>query len=229
MLEDEFFRTRLLYGVDAIKKLNSSKVIIFGLGGVGGYVFEALLRTGVLNIDIVDFDKINLTNINRQIIATKNTLGKFKTDAFVKRALEINEKANITPYNIFYSNETKEIDFKKYDYIVDAIDSVKSKIELIKTAKSYNVPIISSMGAGFKTDISKIKADDIYSTSYCPLARVMRNELKKIGIKNLKTVFSTEIPKKTKNDTDGIVASSIFVPAVFGLLLAKNVVDDLIK
>ncbi len=217
-----------MFDDSTFEKLQNSKVIIFGLGGVGGYVFESLIRTGIQNIDIVDFDTVNPTNINRQIIANKNTIGQYKVDLLKSRALKINENVKIGIFKTFFSEENKgEFDFHRYDYVVDAIDSLKSKIELIVKAKEENVPIISSMGAGFKMEPDKVEISDIYKTSYCPLAKVLRNELKKRGIKDLKVVFSKEKPIKTKDDTDGIIASAIFVPATFGLTIASEVVKDL--
>lgn len=225
--ENRFERSIKLFGHDAIDKLASSKVIIFGLGGVGGYSAEALARSGVGNIDVVDADKINITNINRQIYALDSTIGQYKTDVAKKRILDINPDVKVCGYNVFYSEETSSMfDFKKYDYIIDAIDSIKSKIELILQAKKANTPIISSMGMGNKINPAMIEVSDIYKTSICPLARVMRHELKRHGIKKLDVVYSKEPPMK---HGERIIASSSFVPPCCGLIMASEVIKNLIK
>ena len=232
---DQFSRTKLLIGGDAIKKLQESRVIVFGIGGVGGYVVEALARSGVGAIDLVDNDTVSLTNLNRQIIALHSNIGQLKTDVAQKRLLDINPDLKITKYNIFYTSETKDLfDFSKYDYIVDAIDTVSGKISLIEEAKKNNVPVISSMGAGNKLNATGFMVSDISKTSVCPLAKTMRLELKKRNIKDVKVVYSTETPikpldseeKTAKKQTPGSVA---FVPSVVGLIIAGEVIKDLIN
>ena len=226
-MKEEFCRTSLLIGEDGIEKLNKSKVAVFGVGGVGGYVVEALVRAGVGKIDVIDNDIINLSNLNRQIVALYSTLGKFKVDVIKERALDINPEAEIGTYKIFFDNSTQEqFDFSKYDYVIDAIDSVKSKLLLIECCKKANIPIISSMGTGNKLDPSKFEVTDISKTSVCPLARVMRIELKKRGIKKLNVLYSKEIPVKNGQRTPSSIS---FVPPVAGLIIAGKVVNDLIK
>lgn len=233
---NQFSRTELLIGKESIEKLQKSRVAVFGLGGVGGYVAEALVRSGLGSIDIIDNDKITLTNLNRQIYATHSTLDKFKTDVAEERILDINPNVKITKYKLFYTKETKDIfDFKKYDYVIDAIDTVVGKLSLIEETKKHNVPIICAMGAGNKLDPTKFKVADISKTSVCPLARVIRQELKKRKIKNVKVVYSTEPPAKIKNISEEetvkhtIPASNAFCPAVMGLIIASEVIKDLIK
>lgn len=221
-----FERTKNLIGEVALEKLANSRVAIFGIGGVGGSVAEALIRVGIGEIDLIDNDTINATNINRQIIALHSTVGKYKVDVMKSRALDINPNIRINIYKTFFSDESlNEFDFSKYDYVIDAIDSVKSKILLIKTCKSLNIPIISSMGTGNKLDPTKFEITDISKTSVCPLARIIRTELKKQGIKNLKVLYSKESPIKTASR----VPSSIsFVPSTAGLIIASVVVNELI-
>ena len=226
-------RTELLLGNDAMKRLGDARVIIFGIGGVGGYTLEALVRSGVGSITAVDSDTVSVSNINRQIIATKKTVGRLKVDVAKERALEINPDINFTALPIFYSEETEnEINLADYDYVVDAIDSVTSKIRLIVNAKNAGVPIISSMGAGNKLDPTAFKVADIYKTSVCPLARVMRTELKKRGIKKLKCVYSEETPIKAVAD-DGSApkgrhapGSIATIPSVVGLIIASEIIKD---
>jgi len=247
---NQFSRTELLFGKEAMEKLSNSRVAIFGIGGVGGYAVEALARSGVGELDLIDDDKVCLTNINRQIIATRKTVGKYKVDVAEERLKEINPNIIINKHQKFYTPETSaEFDFTQYDYIVDAIDTVTGKIELVMQAKKANTPIICSMGAGNKLDASAFEVADLYKTSVCPLARVMRNELKKRGIKKLKVVYSTESPVKplenmenscktgcvcppgtTHKCTDrrAIPGSISFVPSVAGLILAGEVIKDLI-
>ena len=221
-----FDRTKSLIGETALKKLANSKVAIFGIGGVGGYVVEALVRANVGEIDLIDNDTINPTNINRQIVALHSTLGQYKVDVAKNRALDINPNIKINTFKTFFDENTiNEFDFSKYNYVVDAIDSVKSKILLIKTCKSLNIPIISSMGTGNKLDPLKFEIVDISKTSVCPLARVMRSELKKQGIKNLKVLYSKEEPIKTGFRTPSSIS---FVPSTAGLIIASEVVKDLI-
>ena len=190
---NQFSRTELLLGNAAMEKLAGSKIAVFGIGGVGGYVVEALARSGVGAFDLIDDDKVCLTNINRQIIATRKTVGRYKTDVMKERILEINPDAKVEIHNCFYLPETKDaFDFKEYDYVVDAVDTVTAKIQLVLEAQEAGVPIISSMGAGNKLDPSAFEVADIYKTSVCPLAKVMRRELKKRGVKHLKVVYSKE-------------------------------------
>ncbi|MBR2384755.1 MAG: tRNA threonylcarbamoyladenosine dehydratase [Clostridia bacterium] len=235
---ERFSRTALLIGKDGVEKLNKSKVIVFGVGGVGGYTVEALARSGVGQIDVVDNDSVSFSNLNRQIIATVDTVGKDKVDVIKDRILSINPNATVNTHKVFYSPETADLfDLSSYDYVVDAIDSVTGKIELCLQAENVGTPIISSMGAGNKLDATAFEVTDIYKTSVCPLAKVMRRELKARGIKNLKVVYSKEEPIKI-TDTQGIeipegkrqIPGSIaFVPSVVGLIIAGEVIKDLIK
>lgn len=233
MLE-QFSRTEMLIGEDGLKKLQNSCVAIFGIGGVGGHVMEALVRSGLGEIDIIDSDKVVESNLNRQIIATKKTIGQFKVDAAEARLLEINPNVIIHKHQKFFTPETsEEFDFSKYDYVVDAIDTVTGKIELVMKCKKHNIPIICSMGAGNKMNPTEFQVADISKTSVCPLAKVMRQELKKRNIKNVKVVYSKEQPF-VHNLTDlktgkRIPASNAFVPSVVGLIIASEVVKDLIK
>ncbi|MBR3605748.1 MAG: tRNA threonylcarbamoyladenosine dehydratase [Candidatus Gastranaerophilales bacterium] len=223
----KFDRTKSLIGDNALLKLANSKIAIFGIGGVGGYVAEALIRAGVGEIDLIDNDVVNETNINRQIVALNSTIGKYKVDIMKQRAIDINPDIKVNTFKVFFDeNSINEFDFKKYDYVIDAIDSVKSKILLVEICKNSDVPIISSMGTGNKLDPTKFEIADISKTSVCPLARVMRVELKKRGIKNLKVLYSTESPLKTSSRTPSSIS---FVPSVAGLILASAVVRDLIE
>ena len=228
---EELSRTEMLIGKEAGDRLKSKRVIVFGIGGVGGYVCEALARTGVGQIDIVDNDAVSLSNINRQIIALHSTVGKPKVLAMKERIFDINPQIKVQEFNTFFEPEnSNEFDFSKYDYVVDAIDSVKGKIELAVMCEKAGTPIISSMGAGNKLDPCAFKVSDIYKTSVCPLARVMRTELKKRGIKKLKVVYSEEKPVSFGNGDGKRVPSSIaFVPSVVGLIVASEVIKDLIK
>lgn len=234
---NQFSRTELILGESAIEKLAQKRVAVFGIGGVGGYAVEALIRSGLGAIDIIDNDKVSLTNLNRQIIATHKTIGKYKVDVAKERILDINPNVVVQTYNTFYTPETSaEFDFLKYDYIIDAIDTVVGKLSLIEKAKANNIPIICSMGTGNKLDPTKLEVTDISKTSVCPLARVVRTELKKRRIKGLKVVYSKEVPLKpnlsklqeetTKRQIPG---STAFVPAVAGLIIAGEVVKDLIQ
>ena len=229
-MTDIFSRTELLLGKDALDKLAASRVAVFGIGGVGGYVAEALARSGIGEIDIIDSDKVCPSNINRQIIATTSTIGQYKVDVAKERMLDINPNIKVNGYKTFYSPETSnEFDFSKYNYVVDAIDTVTGKIELIIQADKSNTPIISSMGAGNKMNPAMFEVADIYKTSVCPLARVMRQELKKRGIKSLKVVYSKEPPIKVpKTPGEKAPGSNAFVPPVVGLIIASEVVKDLI-
>lgn len=248
---NEFSRTELTLGKENMEKLKSSRVAVFGIGGVGGYVVEALARSGVGEIDIVDDDKICLTNINRQIYALRSTVGKYKVDVAEARIADINPACKVYKHRMFFSPETKgEFDFSAYDYIVDAIDTVTGKIALVECANAVSVPIISSMGAGNKLDPTAFEVADIYKTSVCPLARVMRTELKKRKIPSLKVVYSKEKPIPPKeNEENGckthcvcplgtvrkctarrqVPGSTAFVPSVVGLIIAAEVVKDLTK
>ena len=236
-MPDWFSRTQLLLGKDGIEKLHNAHVAVFGVGGVGGYVVEALVRSGVGKIDIFDNDTVSLTNLNRQIIATHDTIGRYKVDVMKERALSINPEIEVNAYNCFYMPENAdEYDLVKYSYIVDAIDTVTAKIELIVRADRAGVPIISSMGAGNKLDPSRFEVEDIYKTSVCPLARTMRRELKQRGIKKLKVVYSKEAPIKPVDLSDAeeaptgrraVPGSIAFVPAAAGLVAAGEVIRDL--
>lgn len=220
----QFSRTELLLGREAMEKLSGSKVAVFGIGGVGGYVCEALVRSGVGAFDLIDNDKVCLSNLNRQIIATRKTVGKYKTEVMKERILEINPEVDVTIHNCFFLPENaNEFPFEEYDYVVDAVDTVTAKIELVMRAKEQNTPIISSMGAGNKLDGSQFRVADIYKTKVCPLAKVMRRELKKRGVKELKVVYSEEMPAVRGE----IPASVAFVPSVAGLIIAGEVVKDL--
>ncbi|MBQ7763728.1 tRNA threonylcarbamoyladenosine dehydratase [bacterium] len=227
-MNKQFSRTELLIGNDAIKKLANTKIAIFGIGGVGSYVVEALARVGVGSFVLIDNDIVNPTNINRQIIALHSTVGEFKVDVEKKRILDITPNAKVECINKFFSKEnSNEFDFTVYDYVVDAIDSVASKIELILKSQEANTPIISSMGTGNKLNPTLFEISDIYKTSVCPLARVMRTELKKRGVKKLKVLYSKETP--IKQDGQRTPASISFVPSVAGLIIAGEVIKDIIK
>lgn len=227
-METQFTRTETLIGKEALEKLLNSRVAIFGIGGVGGYTAEALARSGVGELDLIDNDIVNLTNLNRQIIALYSTLGKNKVDVAKERILDINPNIKINIHKTFFTPETSEqFDFSKYDYVVDAIDTVSGKIELIIKSQQACVPVISSMGAGNKLHPEMFEISDIYKTSVCPLAKVMRTELKKRGVKKLKVVYSKETP--IKQDGQRIPASIAFVPSAVGLIIAGQVVRDLIK
>lgn len=244
---DILTRTEILIGKENIEKLKNSSVIIFGVGGVGSFCVEAIARCGVSNIHIVDDDTISITNINRQIIATHSTIGKDKTEVVKQRILDINPNANVTISKIFYTKDTvNTIDLSKYDYVIDAIDTISSKILLVEEATKLNIPIISSMGTGNKLDPTKFVVSDIHKTSMCPLAKIMRYELKKRGIKKLKVVYSTEKPIKPapinidenakstspfrdtnkRRETPGSIS---FVPSVAGLIIASQVINDILK
>lgn len=228
-MENIFSRTENLIGKDALSALKNSHVAIFGIGGVGGYTAEALIRAGISNIDIIDNDIISPSNINRQILATHSTIGKNKTDVMKQRLSDINPKATINTHNVFFTPENAHtFDFSKYDYIVDAVDTVTAKIELVLKAKDAGVDIISCMGTGNKLDPTRFEITDIYKTSVCPLAKVMRYELKRRGIKKLKVLFSKEEPIKNENSSR-TPASISFVPAVAGLIIAGEVIKDIIK
>lgn len=226
-MENQFSRTELLLGKESLERLKNARVAVFGIGGVGGHVLEALVRSGVGTVDIIDNDKVCLSNLNRQIIATHKTLGRYKVDAAQQRMNEINPEAVIHKHNTFFLPETAEqFDFTQYDYVADAIDTVTGKIELVLRAKEAGTPVISSMGAGNKMDPAAFEVADIYETSVCPLARVMRRELKKRGVERLKVVYSKEqamIPEGSPR----IPGSNAFVPAVAGLIMAGEIIKDL--
>lgn len=248
---DQFSRTELLLGKEAMEKLRTSRVAVFGIGGVGGYVCEALVRSGVGNFDLIDDDKVCLTNINRQIIATRKTVGKYKVDVMEDRMKDINPDVNVTGHKCFFLPENaEEFDFENYSYVVDAVDTVTAKLELVMKCREKGVPIISSMGAGNKLDASAFRVADIYDTKVCPLAKVMRRELKKRGVDRLKVVYSEEkpispiddiaiscrsncisSPGETHKCTErrAIPGSVAFVPSVVGLIIAGEVIKDLIK
>ena len=234
----QFSRTELLIGKEGMERLSNSRVAVFGVGGVGGYTVEALARSGIGELDLIDNDQVALTNLNRQIIATTKTLGRDKVDVAKERVMEINPSAKVNIYKKFYLPETKEeFDFTKYDYVVDAIDTVSGKIALVEQAKEAGVPIISSMGAGNKLDPTAFRVADIYKTSVCPLAKVMRRELKKIGIRKLKVVYSEEMPIVPEKNAEmeqaeptqkrQVPGSVAFVPSVVGLIIAGEVIKDL--
>ncbi len=232
-LKEEFTRTSYVLGEDAVSKLISARVAVFGVGGVGGYVCEALARAGIGNMDIFDKDVVSLSNINRQIIALHSTVGQKKVDVMAERIKDINSDCNINVHNVFYLPENADqYDLSKYDYIVDAVDTVSAKLEIISRAQNAGVPVISAMGAGNKTDPTLFRVADIYETDTCPLARVMRRELKKRAVKELKVVYSREEPKRqpaTQNDTEGNCPGSLpFVPSVMGLIIAGEVIKDIV-
>ncbi len=227
-------RSELLLGKDAIQKLADSCVAVFGIGGVGSYAAESLTRSGVGKLVLVDYDIIDVTNINRQVHATSKTIGISKVEAMKNRLIEINPDIKIVSCNLKYSYHTSDrFCYEDYDYIIDAVDMVSSKIELVKNAKKLGIPIISSMGAGNKLNPTDFLVSDIYKTKICPLARIMRHELRKIGISNLKVVYSQEEPIKTslmdRSNKKLIPASVSFVPPVVGLIISSEVVKDLIK
>lgn len=240
---NQFSRTELLIGAQGIERLQNARVAVFGVGGVGGYTVEALARSGVGTLDLIDDDTVCLTNLNRQIIATHSTIGQYKVEVARERILDINPKINVHIYKMFYMPETADFfDFSQYDYVVDAIDTVTGKIQLVMQADKTHTPIISSMGAGNKMDPTAFKVADLYDTKVCPLAKVMRRELKKRGIQKLKVVYSEEIPtmlspdlalsEKMDSDVDTkkrIPGSIAFVPSVAGLILAGEVIKDILR
>ena len=235
-MADIFSRTEILLGKEAVERLKNAHVAVFGIGGVGGHAAEALIRSGVGRLTIVDNDTVSITNINRQIIALHSTVGMLKTDVAKARFLDINPDADIRAINAFYTPENADmLDFTQFDYVVDAIDTVKGKIGLVMQANEANVPIICSMGAGNKIDPTRFVVSDIYKTSVCPLARVMRTELKKRGIKKLKVVYSAEPPVRQSDSDEELPASRrqipgscAFVPSVVGLIIAGEVVKEIV-
>lgn len=246
---DQFSRTKLLYGAEAMGRLGYSRVAVFGIGGVGGYVVEALVRSGIGSLDLIDDDRVCLTNINRQILATRKTVGKYKVDVAEERVHDINPDCEVRTYKTFFLPEIQDqFDFHEYDYVVDAIDTVTGKLAIIEKAKAAGVPVISSMGAGNKMDAAMFEVDDIYRTSVCPLAKVMRHECRKRGIDSLKVVYSKEKPIRPLEDMSiscrqhcicppgtarkcterrDIPGSTAFVPSVAGLIIAGEVINDL--
>lgn len=231
---NQFSRTELLIGKDGVEKLHNAKVAVFGIGGVGSFVVEGLVRSGVGNFVLVDKDVVDITNLNRQIIATRKTIGMPKVEVAKKRILDINSDANVETHQEFFMPDSKEIFDNTVDYIVDCVDTVTAKIELIIRAKRFDIPIISCMGTGNKLDPTKFEVSDIFKTSVCPLAKVMRKELKARGIDKLKVVYSKEEPIKIDSNEDNYnkkqtPGSISFVPSVAGLIIAGEVVKDLIK
>ncbi len=246
---NQFSRTQLLYGAENMERFKSSRVAVFGIGGVGGYVVEALARSGIGALDLIDDDKVCLTNLNRQLLATRKTVGKYKVDMAQERVHEINPDCEVRVYKTFFLPETQDqFDFSEYDYVVDAIDTVTGKLAIIEKAKEAGVPVISSMGAGNKINASLFEVADIYETSICPLAKVMRRECRKRGIDSLKVVYSKEVPIRPLEDMSiscrqhcicppgtvrkcterrDIPGSTAFVPSVVGLIIAGEVINDL--
>lgn len=239
LMINQFSRTSMLYGEAAMKALSNARVAVFGIGGVGGYTVEALSRSGVGYIDLIDNDTVSVTNINRQIYATLKTIGRYKVDVAKERIAEINPQAVVKTYKTFFTPESSDqFNFSNYDYVVDAIDTVAGKLELAVQCQKTGTPIIASMGAGNKLDPTAFEVSDIYSTSVCPLARVMRSELKKRGVKRLKVVYSKEKPitpvysdekshEEFAGSTKRIPGSNAFVPPVVGLIIAAEVINDL--
>ena len=232
-MDERFSRSAALFGKEGMERIFSSHVAVFGIGGVGGHAAEALARGGVGKIDLIDSDTVSVSNLNRQIVALESTVGKYKADVMRDRILDINPSCLVTSHKVFYSSETEaDFDLTQYDYIIDAIDTVSSKLLLIENAKRANIKIISSMGAGNKLDPTAFVVEDIYKTSVCPLARVMRGELKKRGIKSLKVVYSKEEPRRAVSSEDfgrHAPASVSFVPSVVGLVMAGEVIRDISK
>lgn len=246
---NQFSRTELLFGKEAMERLAATRIAVFGIGGVGGYAVEALARSGVGTLDLIDDDKICLTNLNRQIFATHSTVGKYKVDAATERIHDICPDIKVNAYKCFYLPETADqFDFTEYDYVIDAIDTVSGKLQIIESAKAADIPVISSMGAGNKLDATAFRVSDIYETKVCPLAKVMRYELRKRGIKDVKVVYSEEKPIKPIKDLESscrnhcicppdtvrkctvrrdIPGSNAFVPSVVGLMIAGEVIQDL--
>ena len=248
---NQFSRTRLIFGIEAMEKLSQARVAVFGIGGVGSYTAEALVRSGIGAIDLIDDDRICLTNLNRQLFATRDTVGQHKVDIAEKRIRSINPDCKVITHKTFYMPDTKDLfDFTEYDYIVDAIDTIKGKLELVMNSKASETPIISSMGAGNKVNAAAFEVADIYETSVCPLARVMRYECRKRGIDSLKVVYSKEKPIRPLEDMSiscrkhcicppgtarkctqrrDIPGSTAFVPSAAGLIIAGEVIKDLIE
>lgn len=227
-MENQFIRTEMLIGQNGLDKLSQAHIAVFGIGGVGSYTTEALVRAGIGKIDLIDNDIVSITNLNRQIIALHSTIGKPKVEVAKNRILDINPHCLVQTYQTFFSPKTSNFfDFSKYNYVIDTIDSVTGKIELITKAQATNTPIISCMGTGNKLHPELFEITDIYKTSVCPLAKVMRNELKKRGVKNLKVLYSKELP--IKKDGQRIPASVPFVPSVAGLMIAGEVINNILN
>ena len=241
-MQNPFSRTQLLLGSEALERLSRCRVAVFGLGGVGGYAVEALARSGIGALDLIDHDRVSLSNLNRQLYATRSTIGRYKADVAEERVKDIHPDCRVTTYKIFYLPETQDqFDFTQYDYVVDAIDTVKGKLALVEQARAARTPIICSMGAGNKLDPTMLRVADIYQTSVCPLARIMRSECRKRGITRLKVVYSVEMPTRpleapARDETveapkstvrKDIPGSTAFVPSVAGLMMAGEVVRDL--
>ncbi len=229
---DQFSRTELIFGKEAMEKLRRSRVAVFGIGGVGGYAVEALARSGLGTLDIIDNDKICITNLNRQIFAVHSTVGQYKVDVAKERICDICPDIKVNTHKCFFMPDTADdFNFTEYDYVIDAIDTVTGKLEIIKRAKTAKVPVISAMGAGNKQDPTAFKVADIYETKVCPLARVMRQELRKAGIKDVKVVYSEEKPVRQIENAEfkNIPGSNAFVPSVAGLIIAGEVIKDLTK
>lgn len=233
-MSEAFSRTELIYGKEAMERIASSHIAVFGIGGVGGYVVEALARSGVGALDLIDSDKVVTSNLNRQIIATRSTIGRFKVDVASERIADINPHCKVRTFKTFFLPETADrFNFSEYDYVVDAIDTVTGKLTLIENAKAAGVPIISSMGAGNKVNPAAFEVADIYKTSVCPLAKVMRRECKKRGIKSLKVVYSKEEPRTPleliqEGSRRSIPGSTAFTPSVAGLIIAGEIINDLV-
>ena len=243
-MDNQFSRTEMLIGKDGMEKISKAKVAIFGIGGVGSFVVEGLVRAGIQNFILVDSDKVEISNLNRQLIATTKTIGNKKTDVAKERILEINPNAKVETHNVFFLPETKGIIDENIDYIVDCVDTVTAKVEIALRANKLSIPVISCMGTGNKLDPTKFEVTDIYKTNICPLAKVMRKELKNRGINKLKVVYSKEEPIKNQSFTDNmkeqnkeefllskkkVPGSVSFVPSVAGLIIAGEVIKDLIK
>ena len=229
-MSEQFSRMQLLYGADAMNRIAACRVAVFGVGGVGGYVVEALARSGIGALDLIDNDKVCLSNINRQIIATEKTVGRYKVDVAEERIKDISPECKVRTYKTFYLPETQDqFDFREYDYVVDAIDTVTGKLTIVENAKKAGVPVISSMGAGNKINPSLFEVADIYETSICPLAKVMRRECRKRGIDSLKVVYSKEPPIQPLENTSEkpVPGSTAFVPSVVGLIIAGEIINDL--
>jgi tRNA A37 threonylcarbamoyladenosine dehydratase len=239
-MTEQFTRLAMQIGIDKVERLSRCKVAVFGIGGVGGYCTEALVRSGVGAIDLYDHDKVSLSNLNRQIIATHSTLGQYKVDVMRERALDINPDCQVGAYRLFYGKyKADAVDLSAYDYVVDAVDNITAKLELAVRTKALGIPLISAMGAGNKLDPTRFQVADIYSTSVCPLAKVMRRELRKRGVDALKVVYSTEQPTTSdlhgepSHDPSGgtrpVPGSNAFVPSVAGLIMAGEVIKDFIR
>ncbi len=234
-MDERFSRTQLIYGEEAMKRLAGARVAVFGVGGVGGYVVEALARSGIGALDLIDNDKVCLSNINRQIIATTGTIGQYKVDAAEARVKDISPECAVRTYKTFFLPDTQDMfDFTEYDYVVDAIDTVTGKLAIIAKAKAAGVPVISAMGAGNKTDPTAFEVADIYDTTICPLAKIMRKECRKRGIESLKVVYSKEEPRVPLSEGEIITnrkrvtpGSTAFVPSVVGLIIAGEIVNEL--